>query len=70
MKTGDLSKFCRWGFGAKKAGDLGISYPPPHADLCFVGQIFATPHSPRVFIGLNAQETMALFHKPTQEKVF
>ena len=40
------------------------------ADLCFVGQIFATPHSPRVFIGLNAQETMALFHKPTQEKVF
>ena len=40
------------------------------ADLYFIGQIFATPHSPRIFIGLNAQETMALFHKPTQEKVF
>ena len=40
------------------------------AGLCFIGQIFATPHSPRLFIGLNVLGTMALSHKLHQEKVF
>ena len=52
--VGTLKSPQKLGLKASDGGD---------ADLCLVSQIFATPHSPRVFNGINVLGTMPLSHK-------